>query len=110
LRSYSLCNILFDERIGLFLMNMLGLLSSIRIAHIAHYWKWFLFTIYKSSVSPGFAKQIMPILLIFERTAAGGLRCIVLARTTHKTPLPSVPLLLLIYSLQPKSVDRAIAY
>jgi hypothetical protein len=39
-------------------------LSNVRIAHIACYWKFLLFTIYKSSVSTGFAKQIVPILRI----------------------------------------------
>jgi hypothetical protein len=39
-------------------MNMLGLLSSVRIAHIENF---YFCTIYKSSVSAGFAKQIMPI-------------------------------------------------
>jgi hypothetical protein len=38
----SLCNILSDEKIGLSLMNMLGFLSNVRIAHIACYWKFFL--------------------------------------------------------------------
>jgi hypothetical protein len=38
--SQSLCNILSDEKMGLFLMNMLGLLSSVCIAHIACYWKF----------------------------------------------------------------------
>jgi hypothetical protein len=42
LRSYSLCNILSDEKMGLSLMNMLDLLPSVRIAHIAFYWKFFL--------------------------------------------------------------------
>jgi hypothetical protein len=42
-------------------MNMLGLLWSIRIAHIACYWKFFFV---HSSISPGFAKQIMPILRV----------------------------------------------
>jgi hypothetical protein len=37
LRSESLCNILSDERMGLSLMNMLGPLSNVRIAHIARY-------------------------------------------------------------------------
>jgi hypothetical protein len=32
--SYSLCNILSDEKMGLSLMNMLGLLSSVRIARL----------------------------------------------------------------------------
>jgi hypothetical protein len=31
-----------DEKMGLSLMNMLGLSSSVRIAHIACYWKFFL--------------------------------------------------------------------
>jgi hypothetical protein len=35
-------NILSDERTGLSLMNMLALSSSVRIAHIACYWKFFL--------------------------------------------------------------------
>jgi hypothetical protein len=39
---WSLCNILSDERMGLSLMNVLGLLSSICIACIACYWKFFL--------------------------------------------------------------------
>jgi hypothetical protein len=32
-----LCNILSDEKMGSSLMNMLGLSSSVRIAHIACY-------------------------------------------------------------------------
>jgi hypothetical protein len=45
-----------------FLMNMLGLSSSVRIAHVASYWKFLLFhCIYNSSVSTDFAKQLMPI-------------------------------------------------
>jgi hypothetical protein len=39
--AYSLCNILSDKKMGLSLMNMLGLSSSVRIAHIACYWKHF---------------------------------------------------------------------
>jgi hypothetical protein len=46
---------------GVSLMNMLGLSSSVRIALIACYWKFLLLPIPKSSVSTGFAKQIMPI-------------------------------------------------
>jgi hypothetical protein len=42
LRSQSLCNILSDEKMGLSLMNMLGLSSSVRITHIVCYWKFFL--------------------------------------------------------------------
>jgi hypothetical protein len=38
-------------------MNIIGLSSS-----KACFWKFFFFNIYKSSVSPDFAKQIMPIL------------------------------------------------
>jgi hypothetical protein len=38
----ALRNILSDEKMGLSLMNMLGLFSSVRIAHIACYWKFFL--------------------------------------------------------------------
>jgi hypothetical protein len=46
-------------------MNMLGLSSSVRFAHIAYYWKNSSFcTTHKSSVSTGFARQIMPILRI----------------------------------------------
>jgi hypothetical protein len=37
----SLCNFLSDERMGLSLMNMLGLSSSVGIALIACYWKFF---------------------------------------------------------------------
>jgi hypothetical protein len=40
--SQSLCNILSDEKMGLSLMNMLGFSSSVRIAHIARYWIFFL--------------------------------------------------------------------
>jgi hypothetical protein len=40
--SHSLCNILSDEEIGLSLMNMLGLYSSVCIAHTACHWKFFL--------------------------------------------------------------------
>jgi hypothetical protein len=42
LRSESLCNILFDEKMGLFLMNVLGLSWSVRIAHVACYCKFFI--------------------------------------------------------------------
>jgi hypothetical protein len=42
LLSYSLHNILSDRRVGLSLMNMLGLLPSVHISHIACYWKLFL--------------------------------------------------------------------
>jgi hypothetical protein len=42
LRSQSLCNIFSDEKMGLSLMNMLGLLPRVRIAHIACYCKVFL--------------------------------------------------------------------
>jgi hypothetical protein len=45
---------------GVSLVNMLGLSSSVRVAHIACYWK-FLFVHY---ISSGFAKRIMSILLI----------------------------------------------
>jgi hypothetical protein len=37
-----LCNVLTDETMDLSLRNMLGLLSSVHIAHIACYWKFFL--------------------------------------------------------------------
>jgi hypothetical protein len=42
LRSSLVCNILPDEKMGVSLMNMLSLSSSVRIAHIACYWKFFL--------------------------------------------------------------------
>jgi hypothetical protein len=38
----SLCNILSDEKMGLSPMNMLGLPSSVRIAHVACYCKFLL--------------------------------------------------------------------
>jgi hypothetical protein len=41
-----------------------NIVSVLRIALIACYWKFFLCTTHKSSVSRGFAKQIMPILHI----------------------------------------------
>jgi hypothetical protein len=34
---------------------------------MSYYWKLSLCTIYKSSLSPGFAKQIMSILLLLQR-------------------------------------------
>jgi hypothetical protein len=42
LRSYPLCNNLSDEKMGLSLMYVLGLSSSVRIAHRACYWKFLL--------------------------------------------------------------------
>jgi hypothetical protein len=45
-------------------MNMLGLSSSLHFTHIACYWKFFLSHYTKSSVSTGFAEEIMPILHI----------------------------------------------
>jgi hypothetical protein len=50
--------------VGLSLMNMLGLSSYVRIVNLARYWKFFVCTIHKSSVSIGFANQIMPIIRI----------------------------------------------
>jgi hypothetical protein len=41
MQSKSLCNILSDEKMGLSLMNMFGLSSSICMAHIACYSKFF---------------------------------------------------------------------
>jgi hypothetical protein len=38
----SLCNILSDEKMGLCLMNMLGISSDVRLTHMACYWKFFL--------------------------------------------------------------------
>jgi hypothetical protein len=49
---------------GLSLMNMLDLLSSVHVAHIACYWIFFLLHYIQVPVSPSFAKQIMPILYI----------------------------------------------
>jgi hypothetical protein len=46
-------NILSDEKTCLSLMNMLGLLSSIHIAHTECYWKFFFCTIYNFSVTTG---------------------------------------------------------
>jgi hypothetical protein len=43
LQPYFLRNILSDEKMGLSPMNMLGLSSSVRIAHIACCWKFFVF-------------------------------------------------------------------
>jgi hypothetical protein len=52
---------------GLSLMNMLDLSSSIRIALTACYWKFLICTTRKSSVSPGFAKQIMFSLFMLQQ-------------------------------------------
>jgi hypothetical protein len=46
------------------LINVSGLSSSVYFAHIEWYWNSSSFTIYKSSLSTGFAKQIMLILRI----------------------------------------------
>jgi hypothetical protein len=61
---YCLCNTLSDERMGLSLKNMLGLSSSVRIAHVACYWKINLCALCRSPLSPGFAKHIMSGLFI----------------------------------------------
>jgi hypothetical protein len=51
---------------NLSLMNVLGFSSSVHLAHVICYWKFFLFALkHKSSVSRGFAEQIMHILRIF---------------------------------------------
>jgi hypothetical protein len=42
LQSYSLCNILSDEKMGLSITIIRGILSSVRIAHTACYWKFYL--------------------------------------------------------------------
>jgi hypothetical protein len=60
LAGIVLCNILSDKRIDLPLMNKLRHC----IAYIECYWKFSICTMYKTSFSTGFAKQIMPILLI----------------------------------------------
>jgi hypothetical protein len=65
MRSQSLCNILSDEKMGLSLINMLGLSSSVRITHTQHVTENFSFcTTYKLSVSTGSAKHVMSILHI----------------------------------------------
>jgi hypothetical protein len=63
-KPLPLCNTLSVERMGLSLMNMLGHFSSASISYIACYENSSLCTAYKSSVSPGFAKQVMSILRI----------------------------------------------
>jgi hypothetical protein len=64
LQSQSLRNILSDEKMGLSLMNMLGL-CQVYVSHIQHVIEnSSLCTIYQSSVSTGFTEQIMPILRI----------------------------------------------
>jgi hypothetical protein len=57
-------NIPSHERKGLSLVNMLGLSLSIHTAHRARYWKFLFHKIYKSFISPVFARQIMPVLFI----------------------------------------------
>jgi hypothetical protein len=62
----TLSNILPNEKIGLSLMNMLCL-SSVHITRTACHRIFFFFcTIHKSSVSTGFARQIMPVLRILH--------------------------------------------
>jgi hypothetical protein len=45
-------------------------LSSVRIAHMACYWKFFLYTIFKSFICPGFGKQTTPTYLSSATMAA----------------------------------------
>jgi hypothetical protein len=54
LQSYSLCNVLSDEKMGLSLRNMLGLSTSVCIANIACYWKFFLLHYIQVLFSSGF--------------------------------------------------------
>jgi hypothetical protein len=58
--SLSLCNILSDEKMGVSVMNTLGL-SQVYMSHLYHDIENSSF-LYKSSVGPGFSKRIMPIL------------------------------------------------
>jgi hypothetical protein len=51
LRYYSWRKILSDEKMGLSVINMLGLSSSVHFAHIACYWKFFSFALRTSPVS-----------------------------------------------------------
>jgi hypothetical protein len=62
-RSQSFCNILSDEKMGLSLVNTLRLCQVYVTQHHAIENSSYC-TVYKSSVSPDFAKQIMPILRI----------------------------------------------
>jgi hypothetical protein len=63
-RSYSLCKILFDKGMVFSLINILTICQE----YISHIWHDIenssFYNIYKSSVIPGFAEQIMPILFI----------------------------------------------
>jgi hypothetical protein len=63
------------------------LLSSVRIAHIACYWKLFLFIIYKSSVSTGVAKRFVPILRIICYNGSLVTRSVVSLPTAKFKPL-----------------------
>jgi hypothetical protein len=65
MRPWSLCNVLSDERMVFSLMNMLGLLSSVRVAHIQYVTEnSSLCNMYKSFFSPGFAKQIITVISV----------------------------------------------
>jgi hypothetical protein len=59
---YSLCKILCDERMDLPLMNRFGIYQ----LYISHFYvlskNFSFYNIYKGSVSPGFARQILLIL------------------------------------------------
>jgi hypothetical protein len=91
----SLWNILSGERMGLSLMNMLGLVKCTCRTH-SMLMKLFAFALCKSPLfSPGFAKQIMSILLIicYNDGLVIGLRYIASDRTTQKAPHPTVLLL-----------------
>jgi hypothetical protein len=82
-----LCNILYDERLDLSLMNMIGLTSSIQyVSHIQHVTEHSsLCTVYKFSISTGFAN------LWFSRCS--------LCTDPQRPLLPTVPRLLRVYLL-----------
>jgi hypothetical protein len=64
LRSWSLCNILSDERVGLSLIKILAFVRS-RYRIYSMLLKILPFALYKIPLCPGSAKQIMSVLRIF---------------------------------------------
>jgi hypothetical protein len=68
-------------------MYMAGLSSSIRIAHIACYWRTLAFALHKSSVSTAFAEDIMLILHILCYNGSLVTRTVVSLTTANFKPL-----------------------
>jgi hypothetical protein len=113
LRSQCLCtlNVLSDEKMDVSLMKRLRL-SEAYVSHIQHVTEdYSLYTIYRSSVSPGLVKKIMSILYILRYNDCLVTWTVVsLAAVKFKPLVFSLPRRLSLYSLNKDRISSSIVF